>query len=139
MSELIFRKHLNSFLNLDSKPISRNERFRQLVLESRKRQRHINGFRLTYQQKKVKQQSQAALIASNKELQDFLDWIIDIQKALGIDDREYAKLLGVSYHTIYRYKTKNGHLPSIKTLNKLFALEKMLRIRITLGKNVQRI
>lgn len=69
-------------------------------------------------------------LASSPEGKEFFDWILSIQKKLGLTRTQFADLLGVVPITICLWITETGHFPSNKTYEKLLELEKLTRFKV---------
>lgn len=83
-----------------------------------------------YERKKKQRLERARRIQQDSRLSDYIDWISNIQRELGLTNAEFASCLGISTQSVKLWKRRTGHFPSRRTLLKLLELELEARIPV---------
>jgi DNA-binding transcriptional regulator YiaG len=88
-----------------------------------------------YQRKQASRLRREEQAKEDTRIDEYINWIKEIQKELGISKKEFGKRLGVTVQTINLWYNKKGHFPSQRTFNKLLSLEKEAAIKVTVLEN----
>lgn len=83
-----------------------------------------------YLRKQEQKKKRAAEITTNSSLQEYIDWIWNIQKDLKLSTAQFAARIGVSVQTVNLWKRGSGHFPSEQSFKRLLQLEAESRIEI---------
>lgn len=129
--ELSNRNHLGSHIKV--LPKTRNQRFREALARNHSKIRV--GGKASSEKKQRELLNRRFDIQLDKDRLEVLDWITEIQRALGYTDEVFAQAVGVSKKTIQNWRNKVGYLPSIKNFKRLLQLEKLTRASVVILKN----
>jgi hypothetical protein len=105
--------------------INHNPLINHLIYKPRKK--GLDGKRIPTN-KAQSRNRRAVGVCQSKEYDDFLIWITGLQEKLNLTDDKFARLLGISVRSLYRYKGRTGVLPSIKVWNILKSLDKVTQL-----------
>jgi len=117
-----------------AKPLTRNQRFTQILTKLNSKPK--NGRVMSRSAKIWEKKQRAKLIASNPDLIELFDLFEEVQKSLNLNDREFARELGVQPRMLYYYKSREGHVPSLAIFRRLLELEKLCRSKIVVTKKI---
>lgn len=68
-------------------------------------------------------------LANSQEGVEFFNWIFSIMEKLGLNEKQFAKILYVDLQTVRFWRKREGHFPSHKVFARLEELERLLRIK----------
>lgn len=77
-----------------------------------------------YLRKKLSRLKRASRIANSEKIQQFFDWIWEIQKRLKLTNLQFALRIGISLQTLKLWRNSHGHYPSDKSYRMLIKLDR---------------